>query len=140
MREVLGIETEISIAGRLLFQIGDVENCPLLTLQQFHLSGMVRFLVNCDKKFLDLIAGLRGSQMHYMIVAIAVQRGVVSLFVQMEEVIGIDSLQLCLCGVDDVHLVIVFHICPLRLAVEPYAGMWSGGVEFLAFDNDGAAG
>ena len=67
--------------------------------------------------------------MNHEVVAALVQRVVVTLLIEVNEVVGINGLQLSLCGVADVHLVVVLHIGPLCLAVEPYGGHRRGGIE-----------
>ena len=78
--------------------------------------------------------------MHDVVLARLVERAVIALLVEVNEVVGIDSLQLCLCGGSDVDLIILLHISPLCLSVEPYGSDGRRSLELTSFDEDGAAG
>ena len=47
-------------------------------------------------------------------------------------------MQLCTCRITYVYLFIFLHICPLRLAVEPYNGLMAGGMKLITLHSNSA--
>ena len=93
---------------------------------------MITLLVDRDKHLLDLRLRVRGCQMYHIVITALVKRVVISLFIKVDEVVGIDGLQLRLRGIGHVHLVVVLHVGPLRLAVKPNGSLWRCGIELPA--------
>ena len=48
-------------------------------------------LVNGDKQLLDLRLGIRGRQMYHVILAALIQRAVIPLLAEIDEVVGINA-------------------------------------------------
>ena len=63
-----------------------------------------------------------------------------ALFVDVDEVVGVQCLQLVIGGVADVYLVVLLDVGPLGLAVKPDGGDRCGGQELLALHLDGTVG
>ena len=63
----------------------------------------------------------------------------VSQVLEVDEVVRIDGLQLCLGRVAYIYLIVILHICPLGFAIKPYGCRLGSGIKLLAFDSDSAA-
>ena len=93
LREVLGVEGEHRVAECNSLQLADVEGRPSLTLQHFHLCGMEALLVDGDEDFLYVLVAL-SRQVDGVRVGRRTHHHVVALFVEIDEVVGINLLQL----------------------------------------------
>ena len=98
------------------------------------------FPCNSDEELLDLTVLCGRGEMHHVGIASLIEGTAITVLIKVDEVVGVNGLKLGLRRIADVHLLIILHIGPHGLAIKPDCGLRCGGMELLAFDEDGSTG